>query len=290
MFGFQLYSFNVRGIRQYAKRKMIFRHLHHKDSSGIFLLQETHSTTDVENLWKNEWGGKIFYNHGESDSKGVAILISPGLDVNIVPEFKDDDGRILGVKILNDHEEFLVCNVYAPTRNKPGDQLQFLYNLQTFIDQGEYMNSIFGGDWNTIFDPTLDKQGGDMCNCTNRYTTDLLAFIETYELTDVIRVIHPAKKIFTRVQRNPTVMSRIDHWLISSHLCNIVTEAHVHPGVKSDHSIIMLSFTKREIKRGSGFWKFNCKLLRDKTFVELINKELSELKADTKQFKDKGSR
>ena len=125
MIGYKLYSFNVRGIRQYAKRKMIFRHLHKKDSTGIFLLQETHSTTEIENLWKNEWGGEILYNHGESDSKGVAILISPGLDVNIVAEFKDDVGRILGAKILNDQEEFLVA-MYMPQQ---GINLGINYNF-----------------------------------------------------------------------------------------------------------------------------------------------------------------
>ena len=129
-----------------------------------------------------------------------------------------------------------------------------------------------------------------MDNCTNRYTTDLLAFIETYDLIDILRVVHTGKKLFTRIQRNPTVMSRIDHWLISSQLCNIVNEAQVLPGFKSDHSIIKLSFNKKDIKRGSGFWKFNCKLLRDKTFVDLINKKLSELKEETIQLEDKGIR
>ena len=42
-----------------------------------------------------------------------------------------------------------------------------------------------------------------MINCTNQYTQDLVNFMETYELVDIIRLTHPDKKIFTQVQRNP---------------------------------------------------------------------------------------
>ena len=37
-------------------------------------LQETHSTVKTEKLWRNEWGGSIFYCHGDSNDGGVCIL------------------------------------------------------------------------------------------------------------------------------------------------------------------------------------------------------------------------
>lgn len=42
-------SYNVKGIRNYDKRKRIFNHLHHI-GANIAFLQETHSDKKVEKL------------------------------------------------------------------------------------------------------------------------------------------------------------------------------------------------------------------------------------------------
>ncbi len=62
------------------------------------------------------------------------------------------------------------------------------------------------------------------------YTDELIAFMEAHDLVDAIRIQSPNINIFTRMQQKPMILSRFDHWLISSHL--------VFPGIKSDHSII----------------------------------------------------
>lgn len=41
----------------------------------VILLQETHCTRELENLWQAEWGGKVFYSHGTSSARGVATLV-----------------------------------------------------------------------------------------------------------------------------------------------------------------------------------------------------------------------
>lgn len=48
-------SFNVNGLRNQAKRRKIFNYLKNA-SSHVVLLQETHSTPEVEKLWSSEWG------------------------------------------------------------------------------------------------------------------------------------------------------------------------------------------------------------------------------------------
>ena len=52
--------------------------------TGIFLLQETHSTRESVALWEREWGGKIIFSHGESNIRGVALLIQNNLDIDII--------------------------------------------------------------------------------------------------------------------------------------------------------------------------------------------------------------
>ena len=42
----------------------------------------------------NDWKGNIIFSYGPSNSKGVAILISLSLDMNISDTKRDQDGRI----------------------------------------------------------------------------------------------------------------------------------------------------------------------------------------------------
>ncbi len=69
-----LNSLNCRGLADGRKRRAIFQWLktYHK---GIVLLQETHSTSSCEKQWLSEWGGEIFFSHGNYNARGVAILL-----------------------------------------------------------------------------------------------------------------------------------------------------------------------------------------------------------------------
>ena len=69
---------NVRGIREQRKRRSIFTYLKDKKSKFYFL-QETYSELNDEIIWRNEWGGEIFFSHGTKRSKGVCILIHPSV-------------------------------------------------------------------------------------------------------------------------------------------------------------------------------------------------------------------
>ena len=94
-------SFNCRGLRDQKKRFDIFHWL--KSSHyGITFLQETHCTAKHEGKWENDWGGKIIFSNGSSQSRGVAILIPEpfGLDLTVVKETKDEDGRILLIECV----------------------------------------------------------------------------------------------------------------------------------------------------------------------------------------------
>jgi exonuclease III len=286
-----LYTFNARGLQDGRKRKTVFNYLEKKDPSGIFFLQESHSSPESENAFKLDWEGSIFFSHGTSASKGTTILVSKNIDVHFDEAFKDDNGRIIAIRAqLSENEEYLLCNVYAPTKDKVTEQILFLDNLKDYLSSSEYTHLLLGGDWNTIFDADLDKYGGNKTNCISKYTEQLFAFMESFDLIDAIRLMYPDEKIYTRVQRNPLIMSRIDHWLISSHLCSILDSSKVLPGIKSDHSIVRLFLRQQESQRGKGFWKFNSSLLRDKVFIHETNTHINELIEDTKDMSDKGLR
>ena len=285
-----LYSFNVRGLGSETKRISVFNHLKKKSNKGIFLLQETHSIQSYEQKWKDEWGGPVFFSHHKSDSCGTAILVSPNLDVDISQIYSNQNqGRTVITRIkLNESEDIILVNIYAPTRNKLKDQLCFLENLKAQLNNLDYVHLILGGDWNMVFDPKLDKQGGDITHCVNQYTVDLLSFMESYDLIDLIRCMYPTKKIFTRTQRSPMILSRIDHWLVSDQISNYISSVNIYPGIRSDHSIIHFSMCNNNSPRGKGFWKFNSQLLRDNDYVKKVIESINNSEVELRDMNDKG--
>ena len=188
MVNLRIYSFNVRGIGEGLKRRTIFRHLKSKYPNGIYLLQETHSSSNTEQKWRMEWGGEIYFNHGTTNSCGVTVLIYPGLDLDIGILQKDDQGRFLGLILkCNDNCDIAIYNIYFPVRSKVTEQLELLSFIKDIYMNMECLYTIMGGDFNTVLNPILDKQGGDMTGCTNMYTDELLAFMEAYDFIDAIR-------------------------------------------------------------------------------------------------------
>ena len=58
---YDILSLNVRGIRDQVKRRIIFQYLKDQNSK-IYFLQETYSQPEDEIIWKNEWGGEIYFS------------------------------------------------------------------------------------------------------------------------------------------------------------------------------------------------------------------------------------
>ena len=121
---------NVRGLNSSRKRRDIFRRLHHKNASIIFL-QETYSTNNLEKVWSNEWGSKIYFCHGSKHSKGVAILFNPKLRVEIEQQIQSEDGRILILRVQVDDLKLVCANIYTP--NDTSSQIIFI-TLQLHAD------------------------------------------------------------------------------------------------------------------------------------------------------------
>ena len=76
---FNLLSLNVCGIRTFEKWKAVFSWLVNSDADIIFL-QETYSTGNIENIWRKQWKGEMFFLHGSNNSSGVLVLIKDNLD------------------------------------------------------------------------------------------------------------------------------------------------------------------------------------------------------------------
>ena len=149
-------------------------------------MQETHSSTNDEQIWKKDLDGKILYSHGLAISRGVAILLPKDIDTNfeIISIQRDLHGHILMIECKIESQSFIIVNVYAPTKDKPQEQLLFLKNLQNLLDIGSDNAIIIGGDFNTYLNVTIDKKGG-ISERQSEYSQLLQGFCHEMSLTDI---------------------------------------------------------------------------------------------------------
>ena len=107
----KLVTLNVKGISNFHKRKTIYTWCRRKKADFSFL-QETHSKTEIETQWKNEWGAGIIMSHGSSNSRGVAILIKKGVDYTLRFKIIDALGRYIILKVEIKDKIYVLINIY----------------------------------------------------------------------------------------------------------------------------------------------------------------------------------
>ncbi|CAC5379210.1 unnamed protein product [Mytilus coruscus] len=271
-----LTSLNVNGFGNDFKHKSMFLWLK-KFQSDIIFLQETHSIELYETIWKREWGGDIYFSHGEKNSRGVAILFNSSTDYILKEKIADENGRYLILTVEIDNTDFVFVNYYAPTKNFENEQIGYIEKIKILLNEKLYQNLVLGGDLNTVLNPILDKMGGSKYNTPVKYTSKLEDFIEEFALCDIWRTKNVDSRLYTWRQRTPLIQCRLDFWLISNFLSSSVTKTSIVPSIKSDHSLIKLTLSGENFsERGPGFWKFNSGLLTDRDYVDIVKNTLSE--------------
>ena len=263
-------SLNVRGLVDNVKRRCVFDWMRNSRFE-MFFLQETHSTKECEKIWASEWGYKIFFCHGKSNSAGICILLKPTSGITVHSVHRVEGGRILLLNISYDNAKLTVVNVYGPNK----DDLVVFEKLHSLIQQFGEEPYIVGGDINTVQNPYMDRYPNhdhqNHPNCSGRIET----LKEDLDLIDVWRYMNPCKRQFT--WRSKTAQSRIDYFLISNTLKNFVDDVGIHYGYRSDHSAISLSIKRWVPKRGPGFWKLNTSLLSNPSYKSDIRQTIQSV-------------
>ena len=61
----------VKGIQSYKKRLKLIQYFKEKiGSTGVLVLQETHPSSKVEQKWKEDFKGHVFFSHEKTNSCG----------------------------------------------------------------------------------------------------------------------------------------------------------------------------------------------------------------------------
>ena len=164
------------------------------------MIQETHSTRTKEQLWKYQWGGTIFFSHGTSDSRGVLVAFKNELEYKILsPVVADSGGRYIILHTEIQGFPYVILNYYAP--NAENEQLRLSNKLSDELDKlplrgNQDVHFVFEGDWNLIFDKSLDALSGKPTLKRNAIVK-LKSLMGKLDLVDIWRLQNPALKKFT---------------------------------------------------------------------------------------------
>ena len=252
-------------------------------------LQETHSTVNGEIKWKEDFKGEVFYSHGKSNSCGVLICFIGSKKIFIRNKLSDNDGCMLILDVDIDDENFILINLYNP--NTEAEQLKTLSKLTEMLIKlhlTQNNNIICAGDFNLFFNVKLESYGGNPV-FKKRSVGKIVELKETYNLTDIWRVRNPKAKQYTFRQKHVSgfLQRRLDYFFISNTIQEFILDTDIIPAISSDHSPILISFSKeKQHSKSSGFWKFNNSLLSDNIFKEKLKQHIQNIESDNELSND----
>ena len=150
---------NIKGIQNNSKRVEYFKNK--LSNNGILFLQETHSTFNDENIWKNDFDGPGFYSHGTSQSCSVLNAYFGNLNFSVNKQARDKNGRILILDVNIDEIRYVLVNIY--NANTEVEQVQVLSELSELMKNINFSKEnriVLAGDLNVFFDTKLETKGG----------------------------------------------------------------------------------------------------------------------------------
>ena len=169
-------SLNVNGLRDIDKLNSVFAAIKIRHANITFL-QETFWNDNFIERYKHLWEVEIFYNNcPHKNRRGLAILISKECSYDFITE-----GRILNINVKIDNDVCSLVNAYAP--NDINEKVLFFKELTNVIDS---KNTIVAGDFNEIFDPSLDI-GINNTTFSLRSSNALKTVLNNYNLIDIWR-------------------------------------------------------------------------------------------------------
>ena len=270
----KLCTFNVKGINDSSKRKQLFHWLKLNNYS-ICLLQEIHCQKQTYDIWKKEWGGDIFLSGNSSNSTGVGILVNPNFTYTIIENKNIVEGRMQSLKICINEQNLLLLNIYAP--NNTSDNYNFLTRIEDFIIINDSETLIVGGDFNTVIDINSDKKNGNTSN-NKRNRDKINSILQNNDINDIWRILNPSNRQYTwHSNSKPTIFCRLDYFLVSSNLVNMITQCKITTGFRSDHSLVYFNLLIDTQSRGPGFFKLNNSVILEQDYQNKIKQSIQEI-------------
>ena len=156
---------NIKGIQNNSKQLYVTEYFKNKlENNRILFLQETHSTINDENIWKNDFNGSVFYSNGISQSCAFLIAYFANLNFSVNKQVGDKNGRIIILDVIIDETRYVLVNTYNV--NTEAEQVQVLSELSELmknINVSEENRIVLVGNLNIFFDSKLETKGDKLC-------------------------------------------------------------------------------------------------------------------------------
>lgn len=260
---------NTNGLRNAQKRRKVFALLRDY-KCDIVMLQETHATQEIQQLWQSEWGGNAYFSNGTSNTRGILTATRKGLNCEILQIKTDLEGRVIIVELEIDGLSLLLANIYAPNIDDP----DFFERNIKLIESFDNSNIVWAGDFNFVMNTDIDRFQSHHNN--KKAMAVVSSYMTIAELTDVWRFKNPDSRVYTWHGQGRLQKSRIDMFLINDGMISKVINVDINPCNLSDHSILALSVKVSDQPRGPGLWKFNVSHLSNQQFLNQLNETVEE--------------
>ena len=263
-------SANCRGLQNRKKRLEVLTYFK-ETKANIVCLQDTHWVDNNFQGVYEIWGNKCFIHGTKTNARGVAILFNNNFEFEITGLSKDDDGNFLCLTIKTTSMTFNLVTLYGPNTDNPG----FFEKIKEVVQKNNPDYYVICGDFNLVLDPDRDCFNYKHVN-NPKARKEVLKFIDELGLSDAFRCSYPQMRRYTWRTRNPIKQARLDFFLISNSMLDLLAKCDTLPGYQSDHSIIGIDLIQSKFDIGKGIWKFNNNLLKNADYLELINKTIDD--------------
>lgn len=213
--------------------------------------------------------------NGTKSSRGVLAMFDRNLSFTTSARHQDDQGRLLALDVIIAGATYSIISIYAPTQDKPREQLETLEKMEGFLQDLESTNILIGGDFNSILNPSLDKNTSTPSHpASEPIRAKIKALQDDWNLVDIWRIRNPTRKSYTFGRGSYS--SRLDLFLISTHLSDTANNIKIQNIAHSDHALISCDLCSNTENRGPGLWRFDATLLSNDDFITEITQFLSE--------------
>ena len=268
----RMLSANCQGLRNKEKRRDVILYFKEKNPN-IVCLQDTHLTEDDINEIKSIWDIEIYISGGKTNSRGVMILLNNNFEHEVLSCKKDKNGNQLTLLLKLNSMTINLTTIYGPNSDSP-EFFQDIFNNQERVNS-DY--NIICGDFNIALDQHKDTNNYKHLN--NPKATQMVNNLMTnHDIIDIYRKLHPDKKRYTWRRKNPVKQARLDYYLASAAILDIIKSCLIKASYRSDHSIIEIEIQTNNFTKGKGLWKFNNSLLESQEYLNLVNKIIQEEK------------
>ncbi len=268
----KIFTANVRGLRDPGKQSLLRAMSTNADIIG---LTETHTDAELSYSFSFSLFSHPFssiFTSASSSRLGVGFIYNTN-KLRLISHTADPGGRyiVTNLELLSESLHFSCVIVYAP--DKAAERVAWISAMPQWLPQGVPL--ILAGDFNfveSLVDRFDGRPGGGL-----KGSSEFAEIVKIpYGLSDCGPFNGPSSDRKVTFLSNKSWTARLDRVYVTSHLMSHHLNTQIADVPISDHIPVVSQFDFREIRSGSGYWKFNASMLHDSRFTGAVKEVISD--------------